>query len=202
MEWVATAHGTFWKVVACSHCLQRYAYQLKLETTGKDVGSPWTLDIDGPKRAQARAEENLSKIARNVVVPLPCPNCGCYQPDMVDRLRTEATSNAPVIAGVVVAVLSLIPLAFSVPYIWIATVVGMSVGLGLIGYADWATARWDPNAGDPEPRKARGRERAVWGEQLDRLLATNADAGPAPNALPVGRPAADAEPNAVPDRPS
>jgi hypothetical protein len=179
-QWVATARGTAWKVVACSHCRQRYAFVLELETTGKEVGPPLALGDEGAKRAQARAEENLSKMARNVVVPLPCPNCGCYQPDMVDRLRAEGTSNTPVIVGLIVAVLSLIPLAFSVPYIWVATVVGMSVGLGLIGYADWAAARWDPNAGDPEPRKARGRRRAVWGEQLDRLLATDLNAGPAP----------------------
>ena len=198
-QWVATARGTVWKVVTCSHCRQRYAFLLELETTGKEVGPPLSLGDEGTRRAQARAEENLSKMARNVVFPLPCPNCGCYQPDMVDRLRAEGTSNAPVIAGLIVAVLSLIPLAFSIPYIWVATAAGVSVGLGLIGYADWAAARWDPNSGDPEPRKARGRKRAVWGEPLDRLLATDLDAGPAPTAHPVGGQAADAEPVAAPD---
>jgi hypothetical protein len=199
-RWVATAQGTVWKVVTCSHCRQRYAFLLELETTGTDVGPPLWLDAEGStKRAQARAEENLSKMARNVVFPLPCPNCGCYQRDMVDRLRTEGTSNTPVIAGLIVAVLSLIPLAFRVPYIWVATVVGVSVGLGLISYADWAAARWDPNAGDPEPRKARGRKQTVWGEELDRLLTTDPDAGPAPTARAVGGSAADAEPGAAPD---
>jgi hypothetical protein len=182
-HWVATAHGTVWKVVTCSHCRLPYAFLLDLETTGTDVGLPLCLDgEEAAKRAQARAEENLSKMARNVVFPLPCPNCGCYQPDMVDLLREEGTSNAPVIAGLIVAVLSFIPLAFSVPYIWAATVAGVSVGFGLIGYADWAAARWDPNAGDPEPRKARGLKRAVWGEELDRLLATDLAAGPSPTA--------------------
>ncbi|MDY3553479.1 hypothetical protein R5W24_002581 [Gemmata sp. JC717] len=103
------------------------------------------------------------------------------------------------IAGLIVAVLSLIPLAFSVPYIWVATVAGVSVGLGLIGYADWAAARWDPNAGNSEPRKARGRKRAVWGEQLDRLLATDLGAGPAPTARAVSGQATGAEPGAAPD---
>lgn len=199
-EWVATARGTFWKVVSCSHCQQRYAFPLELETTGTDVGSPLSLDIEGASRAQARAEENLSTLARNVVLPVPCPNCGCYQPDMVDRLREEGTSNTPVIVGLIVAVLSLIPLAFRVPYIWVATAAGVSVGLGLIGYADWAGARWDPNAGDPEPRKVRGRKRAVWGEQLDRLLVTDLGAGPSSTAHEVGGQAADAEPGATADR--
>jgi hypothetical protein len=179
-RWVATAHGTVWKVLTCSHCRQRYAFELELETTGQVVGPPLSLSDEGAKLAQARAEENLSKMGRNVVIPLPCPNCGCYQPDMVERLRTEGTSNAPVKAGLIIAVLSLIPLAFRISYIWVATAAGVSVGFGLIGYADWAAARWDPNAGDPEKRKARGRRRAVWGEELDRLLATDLDAGPAP----------------------
>jgi hypothetical protein len=107
---------------------------------------------------------------------------------MVDRLREEGTSNAPMIAGLVVAVLSLIPLLFSVPYNWVATVIGMSVGLGLAGYADWAAAHWNPNAGEPEKRKARGRKRTVWGEELDRLLATDMAA----DLTPVGGQAADA----------
>lgn len=219
-RWVATAQGAVWKVVTCSHCQQRYAFLLEMETTGTEVGPPLSFGSEGARQAQARAEENLSRMARNVVFPLPCPNCGCYQPDMVERLREEGTSNALVIAGLIIVVLSLIPLAFSVPYIWVATAVGVSVGFGLIGYADWAAARWDPNAGDHEPRKARGRKRAVWGEELDRLLATDLAASPAPvggqaaDALKwtlwlrpagptvraVGGQAADAEPNAAPDR--
>jgi hypothetical protein len=190
-RWVATARGTVWKVVTCSHCQQRYAFQLELETTGQQVGPPLSLSDEGAMLAQARAEENLSKMGRNVVIPLPCPNCGCYQPDMVERLRTEGTSKAPVAVGLTIIVLSLIPLAFGIPYLWIATVAGVSVGFGLIGYADWSAARWDPNAGDPEPRKARGRKRAVWGEELDRLLTANPDAGPATSACTVDSQAAD-----------
>lgn len=219
-RWVATAQGTVWKIVTCSHCRQRFAFQLELETTGTVVGAPLSLDDEGARSAQARAEENLSKLARNIVFPLPCPNCGCYQPDMVDRLREEGTSNAPTIAGILVAVLSLIPLAFSVPYIWVATVIGMLLGFGLIGYADWAAARWNPNAGDSEPRKARGRKRTVWGKELDRLIAIDmaADLAPAggqaedalkwdlwfrpadPVVRAAGGRAADAEPGAAPDR--
>jgi hypothetical protein len=190
-RWMATAHGTVWKVITCSHCRQRYAFQLELETTGQVVGPPLSLSDEGAKLAQARAEENLSKMGRNVVIPLPCPNCGCYQPNMVELLRTEGTSNTPVKAGLIIAALSFIPLAFNIPHIWLATAAGVAVGLGLIGYADWAAARWDPNAGDAEPRKARGRKRAVWGEELDQLLAAGLPAGPAPGAHAVGGQAAD-----------
>lgn len=222
-RWVAKANGTVWKVVTCSHCQQRYGFQLELETTGQVVGAPLSMDADGARQAQARAQENLAKMGRNVVIPLPCPNCGCYQPDMVEVLRSEGTSNAPVKVGLLVIVVSLIPLAFSVPYNWVATVVGVAVGFGLIGYGDWAAARWDPNAGPPEKRKALGRKRAVWGEELDELLAAGRDAdvqlaapaaeGPAPDAqiafvffenqAPAARVVKlqpdDAEPGAAPD---
>src|SRR5262249_57448658 len=98
-QWVATARGTVWKVVTCSHCQQRYAFQLELETTGQVVGPPLSLSDEGAKLAQARAEENLSKMGRNVVIPLPCPNCGGYQPDMLDRLRADGMRNAPLPPG-------------------------------------------------------------------------------------------------------
>ena len=136
-------------------------------------------------------QNNSSVIGIKQMMPLPCPNCGCYQPDMVEMLRTEGTSNTPVIAGLTIAALSLIPLAFSVPHIWVASAVGVSIGLGLIGFADWAAARWDPNAGDPKKRKARSRKLAVWGEELDQLLATGQGAGPYPVARAVGGKAED-----------
>jgi hypothetical protein len=53
---------------------------------------------------------------------------------------------------------------------------------GVKKYAPRITQRYlvafqfDPNAGDPEPRKVLGRTQAVWGEQLAELLATDANA--------------------------
>ena len=93
-------------------------------------------------------------MSRNVVLPVPCPNCGAYQDDMVGLLKEERTSNGSVKAGLVVAALSLIPLAFRIPYLWIVTVAGLLAGLALVAYADVAASRFNPNAGDPEPRKA------------------------------------------------
>ena len=176
----ATARRTVWKVLACSHCRKHYAFQLELETTGTEIASPLEPSDEAHRRAMANAEENLSKMAQNVVLPVPCPNCGCYQDDMVDRLKSEGTSNTPVIAGLIIAVLSLIPLAFNIPFNWVATAVGVCAGLGLIGYADWSTARWDPNAGNPEQRKTLGRKRAIWGDELERLLASRQNTNHAP----------------------
>jgi hypothetical protein len=56
-----------------------------------------------------------------------------------------------------------------------------------MAYGYYLTFRFDPDAGDPEPRKALGQRRAVWGEQLAKLLAASPDVTP---GLP-GRPPAD-----------
>jgi len=167
---VAAVQGCAWRMVSCTVCGQQFAYLLRLEATGVDHDLLF-LDAEGSaQRAQEQAQQNLSEKCRNAVRPVPCPNCGYYQDDMVRLLREEGMSNGPVIAGLAVAALSLIPLAFRVPHLWILTVVGVLVGLALLAYADVAASRFDPNAGDPESRKALGRRRTIWGAQLDEML--------------------------------
>jgi hypothetical protein len=175
---IATVQGAVWKVVSCAHCQQGYAYLLELEATGENHDL-FFLDGQGSaERARAKAEDNLLCKSRNVVVPVPCPNCGCYQNDMVRKLKDEVPINALHVAGVVVAALSLVPLAFSAPYTWVLTLVLAVAGLGLVGTGYVVAFRFDPNGGDPEQRKALGRRHAVWGEPLAELLATNPHAEP------------------------
>jgi len=173
---VAAAQGAVWKVVSCARCQQRYAYLLELEATGEDHD---LLFLDGhgsAERARAQAEQNLLQKGRNVVLPVPCPNCGFYQDDMSRKLKEEVSINRLQIAGLVIAVLSLVPLAFSIPYAWVLTLVLAVAGVALLAYGYVVAFRFDPNAGDPEPRKALGRRHAVWGEQLAELLGTDANA--------------------------
>jgi hypothetical protein len=179
---VAGVQGAVWKVVACAHCQQRYAYLLELEATGEDHD---LLFLDGQgsaERARAKAEENLLQKSRNVVVPVLCPACGFYQDDMSRRLKEDVSINSPQIAGMVLAALSLVPLAFSIPYIWVLTIVLAVAGLALVAWGYVLAFRFDPNAGDPEPRKTLGRKHAVWGEPLAKLLATSPPAEP--DAMP------------------
>jgi len=173
---IAAVQGAVWKFVSCAHCQQRYAYLLALEATGEDHDLLF-LDGEGSaERARAKAEENLLQKSRNVVLPVPCPNCGSYQDDMSRKLKDGASINPLQIAGVVIGALSFIPLAFGIPYIWILTIVLAVTGLALLVYGYVVAFRFDPNTGDPEPRKALGRRHAVWGEQLAELLATSSNA--------------------------
>jgi hypothetical protein len=154
---IAAVQGAVWKVVSCAHCQQGYACMLELEATGEEHDLLF-LDGEGSaERARAKAEENLLRKSRIAVVPVPCPNCGCYQDDMARKLKEEASINALQVAGAVVAVLSLVPLAFSAPYTWVLTLVLAVAGIGLVGYGYVVAFRFDPNGGDPELRKALGR---------------------------------------------
>lgn len=178
---VAAVRGAVWKFASCAHCQQRYAYLLELEATGEDHDLLF-LDGEGSaKRARAKAEQNLLQKSRNVVLPVPCPNCGSYQDDMSRMLKEQVSINSLQIAGVLIAALSLVPLAFDIPFIWVLTIVLAVAGLAVLAYGYVVAFRFDPNAGDPETRKTLGRRHAVWGEQLAELLATspNAEAGAA-----------------------
>jgi hypothetical protein len=173
---VATVQGAVWKFVSCSHCQQSYAYLLELEATGEDH-DPIFVDWEGAsKRARLKAEQNLVQKGRNVVLPVPCPNCGYYQDDMSRKLKDEASINRLQIAGASIAGLSLLPLASSIPHVWVITPILAVAGLALLAYGYVVAFCFDPNAGDPEPRKVLGRRHAVWGQQLVGLLAAESKA--------------------------
>jgi hypothetical protein len=170
---VASVQGSVWKFVSCEHCPQCYAYLLELEATGEDL--PF-LSADGSaERAQAKAQENLSQKKQRCILPVPCPCCGHYQTAMSGLLKEEASINPFQIAGVLIAVLGFIPLAFDIAYNWVITLVIAVAGVCLLAYGYYLSFRFDPNAGDPEPRKALGQKHAVWGEQLGKLLTASPD---------------------------
>jgi hypothetical protein len=185
VKYIASVQGAVWRFVSCAHCQKHFAYLLELEATGENHD---LLFLDGKgsaELARAKAEQNLLQKSKNVVVPVPCPNCGCYQDDMSRQLKDDVSINSLQIAGLVIAVLSLVPLAFSIPYIWILTVVLAAAGVALVAWGYVVAFRFDPNAGDAEARKALGRKNALWGEQLAELLATMPNAEPAARGKPI-----------------
>jgi hypothetical protein len=173
VKYTAAAQGAVWKFVSCGRCRERYAFLLELEATGEDH-DPLFLDGQGSaERAQAKAEENLLQKSQKMVVAVPCPNCGCYQDDMARQLKEEKSINALQIAGLVITALAFVSLFLGIPYIWVLTIVLAIAGVAVLAYGYVVAYRFDPNAGDPEPRKALGRTHAVWGAQLAELLAAN-----------------------------
>lgn len=173
---VAAVQGTFWRFVDCAHCRQPFAFLVNLEATGADHDLLFLDKQGSEERARVTAEENLVKKSRNVVLPVPCPHCGCYQDDMSRELKDEASINAWQIAGVVLTLLSFVLLAFDIAYVWVLSIALAIVGLAVLTYGYVVAFHFDPNAGDPEPRKALGRKHAVWGERLSELLAVRSSA--------------------------
>ena len=105
---------------------------------------------------------------------------------MSQLLKEEASINLFQIGGALIAVLGFILLALDIAYNWVIPLVIGVAAVGLLAYGYYLSSRFDPNAGDPEPRKALGRRDAVWGEQLAKLLAASPDVTPGP---PVRSPA-------------
>ncbi|HEX4796660.1 MAG TPA: hypothetical protein VH370_22905 [Humisphaera sp.] len=171
---VATVQGEFLRMLTCAHCHEPYAVVLKLEARGENhdvlfVGGEASADL-----ARQKAQQNLLSKSQNVVHPVPCPTCGCYQDDMVRILKEERSINILQIVGGVISCLSLVPLAFSLGTVSVSlTVVMALLGLSLLARGLLQALRFDPNAGDPESRKALGRDQAVWGERLIELLASD-----------------------------
>jgi len=158
------------KVVSCENCKQSYAILLDVEARGEDLDLLF-LDSDGSKdRADAQARENLAAKIRNSVAVIPCPQCGFYQEDMVRQLKENAWTNPVQIIGAIVVLLSFIPLACDISYSWIMTLVLAAAGVMLLVRGYVVSYRYDPNAGDPGPRKVIGQNNSVWGDQLGQML--------------------------------
>ena len=166
------AHGVVWKMVHCTHCGERYACQVQLAAVGRDVNLLFIDSAGSAERAKTQALEHLSHQARNAVVPIPCPNCGNYQETTARQMKESAWMNRTQIVGGAIVLASLIFLALPFDYIWIATIVLAVVGLAIVAYGYLIAYRYDPNGGDPEPRKAFARDHAVWGQQLDEMIAS------------------------------
>jgi hypothetical protein len=85
--WTAEAHADGKRAVKCVSCGCRFGYRVEITGTGV-ARSPYFMDEDGAQeRAQERAEEQLARIYDTYVVPMPCPGCGDYQPEMIDAMK-------------------------------------------------------------------------------------------------------------------
>src|SRR5687768_14080881 len=86
-EWTVTRSGSVLKFVKCEQCNHDFAYWMrrKLESSSFSVLG---LDNRGAvNRATEEAEYCLRRSLRRSCDPVPCPECGHYQPDMVEQIR-------------------------------------------------------------------------------------------------------------------
>jgi hypothetical protein len=97
---------------------------------------------------------------------------------MARHLKEERSVNPFQVTGAVITVLAFLLLFFGTAYASVLTVVLAVAGLSLLCYGYMVAFRFDPNAGDPESRKAIGRRSAVWGDRLTDMLRASEIAEP------------------------
>lgn len=177
----AVVRDVVWKVIACEQCAHRYAFRLQLEASATVHDLFFSSSEASAEHARAAAMENFHKKVQNIVVAVPCPHCGAYQAAMVQKLKDEKSINALQIVGAIVFLLSFTFLFFNIQYDWLFTTLVALPGLAVLAIGYRRAFRFDPNAGDAEPRKAISRKLAISGEQLDQLLSQSHLSGPAPH---------------------
>lgn len=143
------------KEVRCEHCGCEFVYGMSATErgTGTDV---MFLDGQGARERAACTAAGRAKMALRLrCSPVPCPDCGWYQADMVEELKQRRLSR--------LVVFVLLPALGLCAILWSAReqVAGWddrSIGLVLLGILCAAVVavailarRWDPN-GDAQAR--------------------------------------------------
>jgi hypothetical protein len=192
--WVAKVTAFKTKAVCCVQCGTRYLYDMKRQG---DARSTTMLDSRSEATKQKAEEEAQAEVERKLdreIDTVPCPNCGCYQPDMVALLRRQHLRWLRDL-GWMLLLLAAAPFgadrAFDLPYrdlLCTSASLLAPLAVGLLFLRCFRQRRYDPNAGDPHKRIAQGQARAYSPEDADRIAHDRA------NERSADRRSRDAEP--------
>jgi len=154
-NYTTTLTNSINKEACCEKCGAHYLYTLTRKVTGTG-SSPYYLNNAGAqKRSRKDAEKKLVKALKKGVDPVPCPQCGWLQADMVRVVRKGNYKWMKVLGWTIVLVGIAI---WVVPMIWTSdnadydpALFGMAasvVALGVLmfGLRFWRQRRFDPNA--------------------------------------------------------
>lgn len=169
-EYLADARASIFKVVTCARCRHGYNYEMVRSEPG---GGP------DDTRARATAQSALRLALAKGCDPVPCPECGTYQPDMVRQLQNGHRSELFAV-GALLLVVAVVMLAAGL-FGWIGrgwltwamlSATGFT-GAGLIAVKSYLGSRYNPNAQpDVERRKQIGRQRVAAAERAARQAAS------------------------------
>jgi hypothetical protein len=162
----AKMSGMALREVVCSHCGERYVYQLRRTGHG-DAYAPLHIRTRALReQAQRSAQEDLQNMLRSGEDFVPCPACGYVQPSMV-RLRREAWLRGLAWAFVPIAVIAAAALYLEwKPFLqwdsrWLLKAAG-ALGAGWLAMLMWAIIS-NPN------RRAHQRTREALGPKCRAL---------------------------------
>jgi hypothetical protein len=188
LDYAAILKGHAPKLVRCEKCQFEYVYLLSRRAKGEATSFLFLDNKGARERAQSRAADRLSQKLEQSCDPVPCPECGWLQAEMIARARhlryswmgMTARVLCPIAALFVFVVILItanlqesrsrdarefLIAAWSVSALLAAAAIGISV------LAWQLPKRLDPNAEDLEIRKQRGKSLALGKEEYLKQLA-------------------------------
>lgn len=168
-----TLTGTRAKAVKCEKCQFDYLYKVTGKATGV-LSSP-----DG--RGSETVEHKLDFMLDNIIEPIPCPSCGWTQANMIPIAKARykrwmktasGISLAAAVGGMLLGWASLADQTSSVggwelTFGFLCLIMSIGFYVGRV----YLVSKFDPNATDPEIRKATGRQLAITKEDYDKTQA-------------------------------
>ncbi len=161
------------KVVECKGCGESFVYRMERRANGYASNLLW-LDGDGAReRATKEAEKQLEKALIKGCDFVPCPGCGWYQPDMVQRKRTRIMCWS--LAGVVVVWIggAITIAAMRTPFSSLQTASAVLKGLVIAGAMVAVVAPWLMNLNKNAAariEKARANPQVLTEQEVEQLL--------------------------------
>lgn len=189
VDYTTTVTGSIIRLVRCEQCNYEYAYQMNRKIKGRAL-SPYAVNTNqAAALSERRAQKRLEYALRNSCDPVPCPACGWYQRDMIQRLKKLrlrwipklAIAMIPLSVFVFVIVFSLL-FNTAIPKEHHPVIAGLAVagawcvvGMLLLGRII-LNQIYDPNSTSFDYRIAKGKAGALSKEQYQPLT-TQASSG-------------------------
>jgi hypothetical protein len=84
-----TVTGSTGVAVRCEKCDRNFYYKLICKAFGRANIVPLADPENSRRTALSRANQKLRELLETQIAPVPCPDCGWYQRDMVPLLRAR-----------------------------------------------------------------------------------------------------------------
>lgn len=184
LEYQATARGSALKQVNCEECESEYFYIVQRAATGRGTSPLMLFNQGAAAHAEAQAAAELNASLDRAVDLVPCPKCGRFQSNMVQKAQRRRHRWMFIVGLTLTITVGTVGglLAFAnhknaekgwnfAPSPLFEICVGLTFALGvaiLIG-RPIISRRFDPNTQDVEERRLLGQSRAMTRTDLERL---------------------------------